>query len=115
MLPANSRKVWIRNNAQAAIDRACQLVEEMGAGEVVGGMVDVYARRESRQELHLTQRRSIALLGTDLTKEEMLGYLEVSRTGHMMRHTNEIVAPTFRQDIHRTGRPGRGGGKILRI
>ena len=29
------------NNAQAAIDRACQLMEELGAGEVVGGMVDV--------------------------------------------------------------------------
>ena len=33
------------NNAQAAIDRACQLVEELGAGEVVGGMVDVYAKK----------------------------------------------------------------------
>ena len=32
------------NNAQAAIDRACQLVEELGAGEVVGGMVDVYGK-----------------------------------------------------------------------
>ena len=31
------------NNAQAAIDRACQLIEEMGAGEVVGGMVDVFS------------------------------------------------------------------------
>ena len=29
------------NNAQAAIDRACQLMEELGAGEVVGGMVDI--------------------------------------------------------------------------
>ena len=32
------------NNAKAAIDRACQLVEEMGAGEVVGGTVDVYGK-----------------------------------------------------------------------
>lgn len=30
------------NNAKDAIDRACQLIEEMGAGEVVGGMIDVY-------------------------------------------------------------------------
>ncbi len=30
------------NNAMAAIDRACQLIEELGAGEVVGGCVDVY-------------------------------------------------------------------------
>ena len=34
------------NNAQAAIDRACQLIEELGAGEVVGGMVDVYTAEE---------------------------------------------------------------------
>ena len=34
------------NNAQAAIDRACQLIEEMGAGEVVGGMVDVYGKKK---------------------------------------------------------------------
>ena len=32
------------NNAKAAIDRACQLLEEMGAGEVVGGIVDVYSK-----------------------------------------------------------------------
>ena len=36
------------NNAQAAIDRACQLVEELGAGEVVGGTVDVYGKVKSR-------------------------------------------------------------------
>ena len=36
------------NNAQAAIDRACQLVEELGAGEVVGGMVDVYGKKKSQ-------------------------------------------------------------------
>ncbi len=34
------------NNAKAAIDRACQLMEELGAGEVVGGMVDVYSNEE---------------------------------------------------------------------
>ena len=33
------------NNAEAAIHRACQLMEELGAGEVVGGMVDVYPRK----------------------------------------------------------------------
>ena len=32
------------NNAKAAIDRACQLIEELGAGEVVGGTVDVYGK-----------------------------------------------------------------------
>ena len=42
------------NNAKAAIDRACQLIEELGAGEVVGGMVDVYpVRRKSQFVFHL--------------------------------------------------------------
>ncbi len=36
------------NNAKAAIDRACQLIEEIGAGEVVGGMVDVYPARRKK-------------------------------------------------------------------
>ena len=36
------RRVWIPNNAEEAINRACQLIEELGAGEVVGGIVDVY-------------------------------------------------------------------------
>ena len=40
-LPVFSKKVWIPVNAEAAIDRACQLIEELGCGEVVGGMVDV--------------------------------------------------------------------------
>ena len=34
------------NNAKAAIDRACQLIEELGAGEVVGGTVDVYGKEK---------------------------------------------------------------------
>ena len=46
MHPAKFEKGLDPNNAQAAIDRACQLVEEMGAGEVVGGMVDVYPEEE---------------------------------------------------------------------
>ena len=36
------------NNAEAAINRACQLIEELGAGEVVEGMVDFVSRKEGR-------------------------------------------------------------------
>ncbi len=46
MHPVNLKKDWIRNNTYEAINRACQLIEEMGAGEVVGGMVDVYSKRK---------------------------------------------------------------------
>ena len=87
-------------NAQAAIDRACQLVEEMGAGEVVGGMVDVYAEKREPSRVTFDAEKINALLGTDLTKEQMLGYLKIVELEYD-ETTNEIVAPTFRQDIHR--------------
>jgi len=87
-------------NAQAAIDRACQLVKEMGAGEVVGGMVDVYAEKREPSRVAFDAEKINALLGTDLTKEQMLGYLKLVELEYD-ETTNEIVAPTFRQDIHR--------------
>ena len=46
------------NNAQAAIDRACQLVEEFGCGEVVGGMVDVYTTKKEPVRVPSSRRRS---------------------------------------------------------
>ena len=86
------------NNAQAAIDRACQLVEEMGAGEVVGGMVDVYGKKKEPVRVPFDADKINALLGTQISKEEMLGYfkmldLEYDET------SEEIIAPTFRQDL----------------
>ena len=87
-------------NAQAAIDRACQLVEEIGAGEVVGGMVDVYAEKREPSRVRFDAEKINALLGTDLTKEQMLDYLKLVELEYD-ETTNEIVAPTFRQDIHR--------------
>ena len=87
------------NNAQAAIDRACQLMEEIGAGEVVGGMVDVCSETREPVRVPFEPERINALLGTELTKEEMLGYLARVELAYD-ENTNEIVAPTFRQDIH---------------
>ena len=46
MLPENLKKGLDPNNALAAIDRACQLMEELGAGEVVGGVADVYTKKK---------------------------------------------------------------------
>ena len=87
------------NNAQAAIDRACQLMEELGAGEVVGGMVDVCNELRLPSRVKFEPDRINALLGTSLTKEEMLGYLAKVELTYD-EASGEIVAPTFRQDIH---------------
>ena len=89
------------NNAQAAIDRACQLMEELGAGEVVGGMVDVYSKKKEPVRVKFEPEKINDLLGTDLTKEEMLGYLQRVELIYDAA-ANEIVAPTFRHDIFRT-------------
>ena len=87
------------NNAEAAIDRACQLMEELGAGEVVGGIVDVCSETREPSRVPFEPERINALLGTSLSKEEMLGYLAKVELTYD-EATNEIVAPTFRQDIH---------------
>ena len=89
------------NNAEAAINRACQLMEELGAGEVVGGMVDVCSETREPSRVPFEPERINAILGTDLTVDEMLGYLAQVELAYDEK-TNEIVAPTFRQDIHCT-------------
>jgi phenylalanyl-tRNA synthetase beta chain len=87
------------NNAEAAINRACQLIEELGCGEVVGGMVDVYPEVRKEARVPFEPEKINDLLGTDLSKEEMLKYLAAVEL-KLDESTNEIVAPTFRQDIH---------------
>ena len=87
------------NNAQAAIDRACQLMEELGAGEVVGGMVDVCSETREPSRVNFEPEKINKLLGTSLTKEEMIDYLGRVELAYDEK-TDEIVAPTFRQDIH---------------
>lgn len=89
------------NNAQAAIDRACQLMEELGAGEVVGGMVDVYTKKKEPVRVVFEPEKINDLLGTDISREQMLEYLSRVELAYD-EETNEIVAPTFRHDIFRT-------------
>lgn len=88
------------NNAQAAIDRACQLVEELGAGEVVGGMTDVYGKKKKPVRIGFEPEKINALLGTDISKEDMLGYFEKIGLKYD-EASNEIIAPTFRHDLFR--------------
>ena len=88
------------NNAQAAIDRACQLVEEMGAGEVVGGMVDVYGKKKEPVRVPFDADAINALLGTDISEADMLGYFEKIGLEYDA-DAKEVIAPTFRHDLFR--------------
>ena len=88
------------NNAQAAIDRACQLIEELGAGEVVGGMVDVYTKKKVPVRIPFEPEKINALLGTDISAQEMLEYFKMVDLEYD-ESSNEVIAPTFRHDLFR--------------
>ena len=86
------------NNASAAIDRACQLIEVLGCGEVVGGMVDVYGKIKEPHEMPFQPERINHLLGTDLSAEQMLDYFK-SLELEYDADRNVMIIPTFRQDL----------------
>ncbi|MDE6017031.1 MAG: phenylalanine--tRNA ligase subunit beta [Acetatifactor sp.] len=87
-------------NAEEAINRACQLIQELGCGEVVGGMVDVKEPIPELRELPFEPERYNKLLGTDVSVEEMLEIFRrldikvVEENGRM-----KLVLPAFRQDL----------------
>lgn len=86
------------NNTIPALERACQLVEELGCGEVAGGVIDVKGHIKE-QKVHAFRPEKInAFLGTDIPMEDMVTYL---RELEFFVDTDkmEIVAPTFRPDI----------------
>lgn len=88
------------NNAKAAIDRACQLVEELGAGEVVGGTVDVYGKVKEPVRVPFDAEEVNALLGTKIEEAQMLEYF--ARIGlEYDAEAKEVIAPTFRHDLFR--------------
>lgn len=84
------------NNAEAAINRACQLIEEIGCGEVVGGMIDVCTKKPEPRRIPFNPDKINRLLGTSVSREDMVSYfkpLEVEVDG------DTVIAPTFRQDL----------------
>ena len=87
-------------NALAAMNRACQLIEELGAGEVVGGVVDVYPNPVTRKRISFEPDKYNALLGTNVSREEMLQYFERLEVEYD-KDANELIIPTFRQDLNR--------------
>ena len=85
-------------NAAAAIDRACQLIEELGCGEVVGGMVDVCQPLKPLRRIAFEPEKINHFLGTDISREEMLEYFARIELAYD-EASNEIVVPSFRQDL----------------
>lgn len=87
-------------NAEAAINRACQLIEELGCGEVVGGMVDVHSEMKEKVVLPFEPKRYNSLLGTDVSEQEMLNIFKMIEVEYDAAK-GTLTVPTFRQDILR--------------
>lgn len=107
----SSKKIGLRTDASAkfekgldpnltleALNSACQLIEYLGAGEVVGGVVDVYNDVVGDERVELNPDKINGLLGTDISKEEMIGYLKRVELAYD-EATNEVVVPAWRQDV----------------
>lgn len=86
------------NNAMDAINRACQLIEELGAGEVVGGVVDVYGEVKEGRRIPFDDKKVNALLGTEIAKETMIGYFKKIELDYDY-DKDEVIVPSWRQDL----------------
>lgn len=79
-----------------AVDRACELVELLGAGEVMDGVIDVLNDIPEPRTIELEPYRINALLGTDISEADTVEYLrrlEIPVEGH------EIRVPSWRPDL----------------
>lgn len=85
-------------NARAAIDRACQLIQELGCGEVVSGVVDVCAPLKELNRIRFDEKRINDLLGTEISTETMMEIFERLELSYD-EGTKELVIPSFRQDL----------------
>ena len=78
-----------------AVDRACELVEMLGAGEVFDGTIDVLAKEPETTFIELDDKRINALLGTDIPREFMADTL--TSLGFEL-NGNALTVPSWRGD-----------------
>ena len=85
-------------NAEAAINRACQLIQELGCGEVVGGIADVCQPVKELVKIEFDAKKVNRLLGTEISEEEMLGIFQMIELKYD-KETQMLEIPSFRQDL----------------
>lgn len=81
-----------------AVQRACELVEMLGAGEVVDGVIDACAADLTPKTLPFEPDKMNALLGLDLSADEQKAYLERLE---FRVEDGKVIIPSFRVDIAR--------------
>lgn len=88
------------NNTIEAMNRACQLIEELGAGEVVGGCVDVYPKKKEPIDVPYDVDKINGLLGIDVSEETMCEYWSLVDLVPD-KEKKCVHIPTWRQDVLR--------------
>ena len=83
-------------NALRAINRAVELVEKINAGKAVEGKIDVYPTKQKINKIKLDYDRINSLLGTNISKEEMINILEKL---DIKVENDTAIAPYFRMDL----------------
>ena len=83
-------------NTLKAVERACELVELLGAGEVVEGVMDVIAKDSNPVTVKLEPEKVNGLLGTDVSREEMVRILEAL---DFKVEGDTIHVPSWRSDV----------------
>ncbi|MGN1015351.1 MAG: phenylalanine--tRNA ligase subunit beta [Butyricicoccus sp.] len=81
-----------------AVNRACELVELLGAGEVVDGIIDVDFTSAEHKRLPFEPDKMNHLLGLELSSDEQIAYL--NKLGFKVEN-GEVIVPYFRTDIAR--------------
>ncbi len=85
-------------NTLPAVDRACELVELLGAGEVVDGVIDILNHVPQPTVLKLEPGKINALLGTNVSKEEMVSILKKL---DFAVDGDQVTVPSWRGDVKR--------------
>ena len=83
-------------NTLPAVQRACELVEMLGAGEVLDGVIDVYAKPYEPRIVHFEPERINALLGADIPFGFM--HLTLANLGFEVEWGKATV-PSWRSDV----------------
>ena len=88
------------NLAEIAINRACALICELGAGDVMEGTIDIYNKKKEAGTVVVDSKWVNSFLGTDISKEEMKRCLDSVDLPTIIEGDNLVVtASTFRVDI----------------
>ncbi len=85
-------------NTMPAVDRACELVEMLGAGEVVDGVIDILNHVPHPTVLKLDPEKINALLGTDVSANEMVRIL---KSVDFQVDGDQVTVPSYRADVLR--------------